>query len=180
MFTFSQKDIHVHDASRSLPSPASRIAMLDWVQRNIGQDLIPRELRAFCHLCPLDAPAVTELCKLNKHDLVQWGKKCSEAADEWCSFSWNSEVNTEKVSNPTEFSSQVRSFVPLLLYPSSKKQPLNYRPKGQITRHTLRRHQAINQNLSCHSHPSFSTVPTILFRGSPRNVLGQKKKRKSI
>lgn len=121
MFAFSQKDVHAHDGSKSLPRPASGIAMLDCVQRNIGQDLIPRELRAFCHLCPLDAPAVTELCKLSKVDLVQWGKKCSKAADEWCSFSWDSEANTEEVSNPTEFSTQVRSLIPLPLYPSSKK-----------------------------------------------------------
>lgn len=66
---------------------------------------MPRELRAFCHLCPLDAPAVTKLCKLSKDDLVQWGKKCSEAADEWCSFFYGSD--TEEASNPTEFSTQV-------------------------------------------------------------------------
>lgn len=79
--------------------------MLDCVQRKFGKDLMPRELRAFCHLCPLDAPAVTKLCKLSKDDLVQWGKKCSEAADEWCSFFYGSD--TEEASNPTEFSTQV-------------------------------------------------------------------------
>ena len=114
MFTFSP----------SLPDPGSRIAMLKSVQRNIGKEPVPRELLAFCYLCPLDAPAVTKLCKLSKEDLIHWGKKCREAAEEWCSSSWNSEVKVQSDSNPTYFSTQVQPFLPLLSYPSSKNSTL--------------------------------------------------------
>lgn len=148
MFAFSQKDVHAHDASRSLSRPASRIAMLDCVQRNFGEDLIPRELRAFCHLCSLDAPAVTELCKLSKDDLVQWGKKCSEAADEWCSFSWDSEASTEEVSNPTEISTQVRSFIPQPLYSSSKKTRATEKSPQRLNHETYAASSPSNQSLS--------------------------------
>lgn len=57
--------------------------ILKQLQGNIHQP-VSRELHAFCHLCPADAPAATELINLNEDRLLQFSNLCTEAIDNWC------------------------------------------------------------------------------------------------
>ncbi len=59
------------------------VNVLNQVQLQL-QKPVSRELHAFCHLCPADSPAATELVKLNNEELLQWSKVCKEAIDRWC------------------------------------------------------------------------------------------------
>lgn len=50
----------------------------------LQQESVSREFHAFCHLCPPEAPAATELGKLDKQALREWSQKCKEAINQWC------------------------------------------------------------------------------------------------
>ncbi len=59
------------------------VNMLNQMQLQLKKP-VSRELHAFCHLCPADSPAATELVKLNNDELLQWSKLYKEAIDRWC------------------------------------------------------------------------------------------------
>lgn len=45
--------------------------LINQLRQTLQQESVSREFRAFCHLCPPEAPAATELGKLDKQALVE-------------------------------------------------------------------------------------------------------------
>lgn len=71
--------------------------VLEQLQKNL-QEPVSRELHAFCHLCPADSLAASELLTLNKDALLQLSQACKEAINQWCCCSRDYEV--QRCSKP--------------------------------------------------------------------------------
>lgn len=58
--------------------------LISHLHQTLQQESVSREFHAFCHLCPPEATATTELRKLDKQALLEWSQKCKEAINQWC------------------------------------------------------------------------------------------------
>lgn len=80
--------------------------VLEQLQKNL-QELVSRELHAFCHLCPADSLAASELVTLNKDALLQLSQACKEAINQWCCCSRDYEVQRDAPSLTTRSSTLI-------------------------------------------------------------------------
>ncbi len=58
--------------------------LISQLHQTLQQGSVSREFHAFCHLCPPEAPAATELRKLDKQSFLEWSQNCKEAINQWC------------------------------------------------------------------------------------------------
>ena len=54
------------------PRPGLYTDLINQLHQTLQQESVSREFHAFCHLCPPEAPAATELGKLDEQALLEW------------------------------------------------------------------------------------------------------------
>ena len=97
--------------------PGLSTNLINQLHQILQQESVSREFHAFCHLCPPEAPAATELGKLGKQALLEWSQKCKEAINQWCCCPRDYEA-TPCAPSLTTRSSRLPSLVGALILPN--------------------------------------------------------------
>lgn len=117
------------------------------------QGPVSRELHAFCHLCPPDAPAATELLRLSKEELSHLSRACKEAINQWCSCARDYEAQPGGPSLTTQNSALIAKICTALIdFSLVKRRITNMVSPDSKSRRVLRSHWTKSDYMSRSSH----------------------------
>lgn len=110
------------------------------------------ELPAFCHLCLPDAPAATELLRLNKDELLHLSQAYKEAINQWCCCARDYAAQTRSKLDQPGFHPRSKGTTLIVFLTSLKRKMANIASPGQKTRQVLHCHESKSGGVSWSSY----------------------------